>query len=149
MIKMMKYMWKQIGAGLLIMTGGWISSPVLAQEHPADSVVLSQDTLPKQTLMIDGKPMTEKAIEMRLAAAVRSYGGVAVKLAATGISGMPDRLILLPGGRMAFVETKAPGKKPRALQEQRMLMLERLGFRCFVIDSVGRIREVLDEIQTA
>ena len=53
-------MWKQIGAGLLIMTGGWISSPVLAQEHPADSVVLSQDTLPKQTLMIDGKPMTEK-----------------------------------------------------------------------------------------
>lgn len=53
-------MWKQIGAGLLIMTGGWISSPVLAQEHPADSVVLSQDTLPKQTLMIDGKPMTER-----------------------------------------------------------------------------------------
>ena len=42
------------------MTGGWISSPVLAQEHPADSIVLSQDTLPKQTLMIDGKPMTEK-----------------------------------------------------------------------------------------
>lgn len=93
--------------------------------------------------------MTEKAIEMRLTAMTRSYGGVAVKLAATGISGMPDRLILLPGGRMAFVETKAPGKKPRALQEQRMLMLERLGFRCFVIDSVGRIREVLDEIQTA
>ena len=93
--------------------------------------------------------MTEKTIEMRLAAMTRSYGGIAVKLASTGISGMPDRLILLPGGRMAFVETKAPGKKPRALQEQRMLMLERLGFRCFVIDSVGRIREVLDEIHTA
>ena len=62
--------------------------------------------------------MTEKAIEMRLAAAVRSYGGVAVKLAATGISGMPDRLLLLPGGRMAFVETKAPGKKPRAKEAE-------------------------------
>ena len=93
--------------------------------------------------------MNEKAIERKLTTDARNRGGVALKLAATGISGMPDRLILLPGGRMAFVETKAPGKKPRALQEQRMLMLERLGFRCFVIDSVGRIREVLDEIQTA
>lgn len=93
--------------------------------------------------------MNEKTIERKLTAMVMTRGGIAVKLAATGISGMPDRLILLPGGRMAFVETKATGKKPRALQEQRMLMLERLGFRCFVIDSVGRIREVLDEIQTA
>ena len=93
--------------------------------------------------------MNEKTIERKLTTDVRRRGGVALKLAATGISGMPDRLILLPGGKMAFVETKAPGKKPRALQEQRMLMLEHLGFRCFVIDSVGRIGEVLDDIQTA
>ena len=63
--------------------------------------------------------MTEKTIEMRLAATVRSYGGVAVKLAATGISGMPDRLILLPGGRMAFVETKAPGLRERSREHCR------------------------------
>lgn len=92
--------------------------------------------------------MNEKTIELKLTAMVRTRGGIAVKLAVTGISGMPDRLILLPGGRTAFVETKAPGKRPRALQEQRMLMLERLGFHCFVIDSEERIREVLDEIQT-
>ena len=65
--------------------------------------------------------MNEKTIERKLTTDVRRRGGVALKLAATGISGMPDRLILLPGGKMAFVETKAPGKKPRALQEQRML----------------------------
>lgn len=95
------------------------------------------------------KAMNEKTIERKLTTDVRECGGIAVKLAATGISGMPDRLILLPGGRMAFVETKAPGKKPRALQEQRMLMLERIGFRCFVVDSVEKIREVLDAVQTA
>ena len=67
--------------------------------------------------------MREKIIEQKFRAAVRAAGGVAVKFVSPGLDGMPDRLALLPGGRMAFVEVKAPGKKPRPLQEARHLSL--------------------------
>ena len=92
--------------------------------------------------------MNEKTIERKLSASTRMRGGLSLKLAMTGIAGIPDRLILLPGGKAAFAETKAPGKKPRALQKERMGMLTALGFRCFVIDSTDMIQEVLDEIQS-
>ena len=60
---------------------------------------------------------------------------------------VPDRLLLLPGGRLAFVEVKAPGKKPRPLQRRRMEQLTALGFRVFVLDSKEQIGEILDEVQ--
>ena len=53
----------------------------------------------------------KKVIEQKFRAAVRAAGGVAVKFVSPGLDGMPDRLALLPGGRMAFVEVKATGKK--------------------------------------
>ena len=59
---------------------------------------------------------------------------------------MPDRLVLLPSGRMAFVELKAPGKKPRALQLARHRLLRRLGFQVYVIDGIEQIDSVLEEI---
>ena len=60
---------------------------------------------------------------------------------------MPDRLILFPGGRIGFVETKAPGKKMRPLQEKRKRQLEELGFLVFCVDEIGEIEEVLHAIQ--
>ena len=59
---------------------------------------------------------------------------------------MPDRMVLLPNGRMGFVELKAPGKKPRLLQELRMRQLRRLGFYIAVIDGTEQIGRVLDVI---
>ena len=59
---------------------------------------------------------------------------------------MPDRLVLLPGGRLGFVELKAPGKKPRALQETRHRLLRRLGFKVYVIDGIEQIDRILNEI---
>ena len=59
---------------------------------------------------------------------------------------MPDRLILLPGARLAFAELKAPGKKPRALQLARHRQLRKLGFAVYVIDGTEQIGGVLDEI---
>ena len=79
--------------------------------------------------------MKEKIIEQKFRAAVRTAGGVAVKFVSPGLDGMPDRLALLPGGRMAFVEVKAPGKKPRPLQEARHRMLRRLGFKVAVFSN--------------
>ena len=62
---------------------------------------------------------------------------------------MPDRIVLLPGGHMAFVEVKAPGKKPRVLQTSRHTLLRRLGFRVYVLDNEEQIGGILDEILTA
>ena len=54
--------------------------------------------------------------------------GMALKFVSPGMNGVPDRIVLMPDGKMAFVELKAPGKKPRPLQLKRKRMLERLGF---------------------
>lgn len=90
--------------------------------------------------------MKEKQIEQKLVRAVRAMGGLCPKLVSPGMDGMPDRLVLLPGGRMAFAELKAPGRKPRPLQLRRMAQLSRLGFLVFVIDGPEQINEVLQII---
>ena len=90
--------------------------------------------------------MREKTLEGKLVRAVRALGGIAPKLVSPGFDGMPDRLILLPGGRAAFAELKASGKKPRPLQLRRKRQLEALGFRVYVIDHPDRIGGVLDEL---
>ena len=61
---------------------------------------------------------------------------------------MPDRLALLPDGKFAFVELKAPGKKPRQLQIARHRLLRKLGFKVYVLDDIDKIGEIIDEIQT-
>ena len=90
--------------------------------------------------------MYERTIEQKLAARVRAMGGIAPKFTSPGFDGMPDRLVLLPGGRMGFVELKTPGKKPRALQLARHRLLRRLGFKVYVIDEINQIDSVLEEI---
>ncbi|MCB7337194.1 VRR-NUC domain-containing protein [Enterocloster aldenensis] len=88
----------------------------------------------------------ESSIERILARKVKKMGGLAVKFVSPGLDGVPDRIVLLPGRKMAFVELKAPGKKLRALQEKRKRQLESLGFPVYVIDGVEQIGGVLDEI---
>ena len=90
--------------------------------------------------------MREKSIESKLTAEVRRVGGLAPKFVSPGLDGVPDRLILLPGGKVAFAELKAPGKTHRPLQAVRKRQLEALGFRVFVIDSIEQIGGVLNEL---
>ena len=90
--------------------------------------------------------MREKHIEKELAARTRAMGGIAPKFTSPGFDGIPDRLVLLPHCRMGFVELKAPGKKPRALQLARHRLLRRLGFKVYVIDGIEQIDSVLEEI---
>lgn len=90
--------------------------------------------------------MREKMIEQRLAKAVKAVGGIAPKLVSPGFDGMPDRLVLLPGGRIGFVEVKAPGEKPRALQLSRHRILRRLGFKVYILDGAEQIEKILREI---
>ena len=92
--------------------------------------------------------MREKDIEKALVSAVKSFDGVCWKFVSPGISGVPDRIILMPNGRIAFVELKAPGKEMRPLQVRRKRQLEALGFRVYCIDCNEQIMEVLNEIRT-
>ena len=91
--------------------------------------------------------MREKWIEQQLVKAVKDIGGIALKIVSPGFDGMPDRLVLLPFGRFAFVEVKAPGEKPRPLQLARHGMLQKLGYRVYVLDDVNQIGGILDEIR--
>ena len=93
--------------------------------------------------------MLEKIIERKLIKAVKAVGGIAPKFVSPGFDGMPDRLLLLPDGRVAFVEVKATGCKPRPLQESRHGLLRRLGFQVFVLDSVEGIEVIIRKIQSA
>ena len=93
--------------------------------------------------------MREKIIEQHLVKAVKNSGGIAPKLVSPGFDGMPDRLVLLPGGKIGFVEVKVPGKEPRPLQVARHRLLRRLGFKVYVLDAPEQIGGILDEIRTA
>lgn len=93
--------------------------------------------------------MLEKEIELQLVIAVKKMGGRAVKFISPGFDGMPDRLVLLPGGKCGFVEVKAPGKKMRALQRVRHEMLRAMGFKAYVLDSREQIEEIINDIYTA
>jgi len=90
--------------------------------------------------------MREKQIESKLVKAVRNVGGMCPKLVSPGTDGMPDRLVLLPGCRIGFVEVKAPGKEPRSLQTQRHRQLRALGFPVFVLDDPEQVPQIVKEV---
>jgi len=90
--------------------------------------------------------MREKTIEQELTRRVKVMGGTAYKFVSPGTAGVPDRIVLMPGGHMAFAELKAPGKVLRPLQKLRKVQLEKLGFKVYVIDNIDQIGGVLDEI---
>ena len=86
--------------------------------------------------------MLESTVERHLREEAKKRKGMALKFVSPGMNGVPDRIVLMPDGKMAFVELKAPGKKPRPLQ------LERLGFPVYVVDNIEQIGGILDEIQS-
>ncbi|CUH96379.1 hypothetical protein P22_2469 [Propionispora sp. 2/2-37] len=90
--------------------------------------------------------MREKYTEQKLVKAVKKAGGITMKLISPGFAGMPDRLVVLPMGRIAFVEVKAPGLKPRPLQVKRHELLRRLGCRVYVLDDEEEIPRLLAAI---
>lgn len=91
----------------------------------------------------------EKDIESYLRKQVKAAGGLALKLVCPGYTGVPDRLILLPGGRVYFAETKDTGRKPT--QRQRFIhdRLRALGFEVFVPDSRTAVNEMMARIEEA
>ena len=92
--------------------------------------------------------MREKSIEEKLVEAVKAAGGVCWKFTSPGTAGVPDRIVLMPQGRIAFVEVKAPREKPRPLQLARHRLLRELGFRVYILDHPDQIGGIIDAVQT-
>lgn len=95
-----------------------------------------------------GRPssIAEKEIEKALVKKVESLGGKCWKFVSPSRVGVPDRLCLMHRGKVAFVEVKKPGEKLRAIQTKRKSELEALGFRVYVLDTIERINEIVEEI---
>jgi len=79
--------------------------------------------------------MLEKTLERHLVAHIKSLGGIAYKFTSPNNKAVPDRLVLLPNGRVLFVELKAPNKKPTKLQALEHKKIQSLGFTVLVIDN--------------
>lgn len=76
----------------------------------------------------------EDVIERHLVNEVKKAGGIAYKFVSPGRRAVPDRLVLLPGGKVIFVECKAPGEKPRPDQLREHARLFALGHQVIVLD---------------
>ena len=91
--------------------------------------------------------MNEKLIEKKLREGVKKLGGIAIKVATPYHRGMPDREILMPGGRNCYVELKSTGKKPTKLQVNAIEMLRGMGFRVEVIDDQKGLDDFLKSLK--
>lgn len=89
---------------------------------------------------------SEKLIERKLVDAVRAKGGICVKFYSAYQRGVPDRIVLMPQGRVYFVELKSTGKKPTKLQELFIGKLRSLGFIVEVIDTIEKLTEFVNRI---
>ena len=90
--------------------------------------------------------MLEREIESKLRQPIKQLGGLCLKFVTPGFTGVPDRIILLPGGRILFVETKKPGKKERPRQNYVQGLLRRLGFTVYsTVDSAAKVAAIVEE----
>lgn len=79
--------------------------------------------------------------------AVCRADGLALKFVSPNLNGVPDRLLLFHGGRIAFAEVKAPGKRPRPLQEHRIEQLRLMGFKVYVVDDEEQIDQLIEDMK--
>lgn len=88
--------------------------------------------------------MREKQIEAKLVRGIHAMGGRAYKFVSPGNGGVPDRLIVLPGGRIVFAELKAEGGRLSRIQQARIEELRRLGAEVFEVWGENGVHSLLD-----
>lgn len=89
------------------------------------------------------RSVREADIEQHLVVELLTRGHLCLKLHTPGFNGIPDRLCLMKGGRVAFVELKAPGERPKPHQHRRHALLRELGFQVEVIDTVAGVDQFI------
>lgn len=87
--------------------------------------------------MASGSFELESRIEGRLVRGVRAAGGLCWKV--TAERGAPDRIAVLPGGRVVWIELKRPGGTVARAQEYQHRRLRALGHEVLVLRSRGEV----------
>lgn len=90
--------------------------------------------------------MAEKDIERFLVNGVKKLGGVAYKFVSPGNAGVPDRLIVMPGGRVYFVELKTDAGYATILQKRQMDRLLRLGCDVNLVRGLDEVMALLGRL---
>lgn len=88
--------------------------------------------------------VTEREVEESLAKGVKKLGGRAYKFVSPGNAGVPDRIVILPGGKIIFVELKRPGGKTTALQDVQIQRLQDLGCDVGIVSSLQEVKDCLE-----
>lgn len=92
---------------------------------------------------------SEKTLETSFRKAIEALGGMALKLSSQLHRGLPDRLVLMPGGLAFFAEIKTTGERPTRLQKHCHQQLRELGFQVYVIDSTESLEMAVALIDRA
>lgn len=90
--------------------------------------------------------ISEREIERYFKAQLEKRGALVFKFVSPGQAGVPDRVVLLPGGRVVFAEMKAPGEKPRPLQRAVFARMARAGHPVYIIDSREAVKKFMEEV---
>lgn len=89
----------------------------------------------------------EKQVEETLTREARLRGGDALKFISPGLAGVPDRIVILPGGAVCFVEVKRPGEKPRWVQQVILRWLCRMGARTATVDDARSACRLVERLE--
>ena len=94
-----------------------------------------------------GDTILENKVEKYFRDEVKKIGGKAFKFSSPGNNGVPDRIVVYKG-KCYFVELKRPGEELRPLQRVVCRKFNRLGFKVYVIDSIDKVGEFINEVHT-
>lgn len=93
--------------------------------------------------------MLEKEVEKFLVREVKKIGGISFKFISPGNAGVPDRIVILPNGRVVFAELKTDKGKLTKLQEVQIKKISDLGADVRVLRGIEGVKEFINEIQSA
>lgn len=91
---------------------------------------------------------SEKVIEARLRTEVKRLEGRAIKWVSPGNNGVPDRIVLMPGGQVWFLELKSTGLEPSPLQVIWLKTLRKLGFKAYWFDTLEELEYFILEVES-
>jgi len=90
--------------------------------------------------------MKESKIEAKLVRMVRARGGLCYKFVSPGNPGVPDRLVVLPGGRVVFVELKTEVGRLASIQKWQLEQLRKRGVEVRVLKGLDEVERFVEEV---
>ena len=90
--------------------------------------------------------MKESAIEARLVREVKKRGGLCYKFTSPGNPGVPDRIVILPGGTTVYVELKTEIGRLAKIQKWQIEELRRRGAVVRVLKGMDQVLAFLEEV---